>query len=121
MESPITYALIAITCVVSWIALNNRKLADRLKSTGEFSIEVWAAPANVTQEDAYLVSYSGGVTARNVTLAQRAYQYEALTRTGTPVSTPLPTMPSTTFSSVRSFIDAPAWAAALRARMPSRV
>jgi len=30
MESPITYALIAITCVVSWIAFNNRKLADRL-------------------------------------------------------------------------------------------
>ena len=30
MESPVTYALIAITCVVSWIAFNNRKLADRL-------------------------------------------------------------------------------------------
>lgn len=30
MESPITYALIAITCVVSWVAFNNRKLADRL-------------------------------------------------------------------------------------------
>ena len=30
MESPITYALIGITCVVSWIAFNNRKLADRL-------------------------------------------------------------------------------------------
>jgi hypothetical protein len=60
----------------------SRKLADRLKATGEFSIEVWAAPANVTQEDAYIVSYSGGVMARNVTLAQRAYQYEALTRTG---------------------------------------
>lgn len=30
MESPITYLLIAITCVVSWIAFNNRKLADRL-------------------------------------------------------------------------------------------
>lgn len=30
MESPITYALIAITCLVSWIAFNNRKLADRL-------------------------------------------------------------------------------------------
>ena len=31
METPvITYALIAITCVVSWIAFNNRKLADRL-------------------------------------------------------------------------------------------
>jgi membrane associated rhomboid family serine protease len=30
MESAITYALIAITCLVSWIAFNNRKLADRL-------------------------------------------------------------------------------------------
>jgi membrane associated rhomboid family serine protease len=30
MEAPVTYALIAITCVVSWIAFNNRKLADRL-------------------------------------------------------------------------------------------
>lgn len=30
MESLVTYALIAITCVVSWIAFNNRKLADRL-------------------------------------------------------------------------------------------
>ena len=30
METPVTYALIAITCVVSWIAFNNRNLADRL-------------------------------------------------------------------------------------------
>lgn len=30
METPVTYALIAITCVVSWVAFNNRKLADRL-------------------------------------------------------------------------------------------
>ncbi len=30
MESPITYVLIGITCLVSWIAFNNRKLADRL-------------------------------------------------------------------------------------------
>lgn len=30
METPVTYALIAITCVVSWIAFNNRKLADRM-------------------------------------------------------------------------------------------
>ncbi len=38
------------------------------------------APANVTQEDAYIVSYSGGTTARNFTLAQRAYQYEVFAR-----------------------------------------
>lgn len=59
------------------------KLANAIKTTGEYSIEVWAAPANVTQEDAYLVSYSGSAATRNVTLAQRAYQYEALARSTT--------------------------------------
>lgn len=58
----------------------SKKLADMIKSTGEFTIEVWAAPGNVMQENAYIVSYSGGAMARNVTLAQRAYQYEALLR-----------------------------------------
>jgi mono/diheme cytochrome c family protein len=58
----------------------SRKLADLLKATGEFSIEAWAAPANVVQEDAYIVSYSGGTMARNATLAQREYQYEAMVR-----------------------------------------
>jgi len=62
---------------------SSRKLFDRIKQTGEFSIEVWAAPANVTQEDAYIVSYSGGAMVRNFTLAQRAYQYEALVRSST--------------------------------------
>ena len=61
----------------------SKKLSDRIKATGEYSIEVWAAPANVAQEDAYIVSYSGGVMSRNVTLAQRAYQYEALGRSST--------------------------------------
>jgi len=69
----------------------SKKLADMIKPTGEFSIEAWMAPADVVQEDAYAVSYSAGTMARNFTLAQRAYQYEALTRTsktnanGTPV------------------------------------
>ncbi len=58
----------------------SKKLADLIKSTGEFTIEAWMAPANVVQEDAYAVSYSGGTMTRNVTLAQRAYQYEAMTR-----------------------------------------
>lgn len=61
----------------------SKKLSDRIKATGEYSIELWAAPANVTQEDAYLFSYSGGVMSRNVTVAQRAYQYEALARSST--------------------------------------
>jgi Concanavalin A-like lectin/glucanases superfamily len=61
----------------------SKKLADRIKATGEYSIELWAAPANVTQEDAYIFSYSGGVMSRNVTVAQRAYQYEAMGRAST--------------------------------------
>jgi Concanavalin A-like lectin/glucanases superfamily len=61
----------------------SKKLTDRIKATGEYSIEVWAAPANVTQEDAYIISYSGGVMSRNVTISQRAYQYEALGRAST--------------------------------------
>lgn len=64
-------------------AAASSKLATRIKATGEYTIEAWVAPANVTQEDAYIVSYSGGANARNATLAQRAYQYEALARAST--------------------------------------
>lgn len=59
---------------------SSRRLSDTLKASGEFTIEAWIAPANVMQEDAYIVSYSGGTMARNVTLAQREYQYQAMTR-----------------------------------------
>jgi hypothetical protein len=58
----------------------SQKLSNLIKSTGEFTIEAWANNANVAQEDAFIVSYSAGANARNVTLAQRMYQYEAYTR-----------------------------------------
>ena len=58
----------------------SKQLTDLIKSTGEFSIEAWVNTANVAQEDAFIVSYSAGANARNVTLAQRMYQYEAYTR-----------------------------------------
>ncbi|MCU0757965.1 MAG: LamG domain-containing protein [Steroidobacteraceae bacterium] len=58
----------------------SKKLSDMIKSTGEYTIEAWAAPGNVVQEDAYIVSYSGGTMARNMTLAQREYQYQAMNR-----------------------------------------
>jgi mono/diheme cytochrome c family protein len=70
----------------------SKKLADQIKSSGEFSIEAWMAPANVVQEDAYAVSYSAGTMARNVTLAQKAYQYEALTRTSKTDGNGMPTL-----------------------------
>ncbi len=72
----------------------SKKLSDMIQSTGEYSIEVWAAPANVAQADAYIVSYSGSATTRNATLGQHAMQYEARTRsdqTDTNGSPPLQT------------------------------
>ncbi len=59
---------------------SSKKLSDVIKATGEYSVEAWIAPANVMQEDAYIVSYSGGTTSRNFTLAQREYQYQAFAR-----------------------------------------
>jgi hypothetical protein len=58
----------------------SQKLAQMIQSTGEYSIEVWAAPANVMQTDAYIVTYSGDNANRNMTLGQHAMQYEARTR-----------------------------------------
>jgi hypothetical protein len=57
----------------------SQKLAAMIKSTGEYSIEIWATPANLAQTDAYLLAYSGS-SSRNVTLGQHAMQYEARTR-----------------------------------------
>jgi len=58
----------------------SRKIYDSIKNTGEYSVELWTAPANVTQEDAYMASYSGGTAARNFTMGQHAYQYEMFNR-----------------------------------------
>jgi hypothetical protein len=56
------------------------KLGQMIGTTGEYSIEAWIAPANITQTDAYIVTYSSSNTTRNMTLGQHAMQYEARTR-----------------------------------------
>ena len=61
-------------------AAASKKLTDLIKSTGEFTVEAWVNNANVAQEDAYIVSYSAGVNARNFTVSQRMYTYEGHTR-----------------------------------------
>jgi mono/diheme cytochrome c family protein len=61
-------------------ATASKKLADLIKSTGEFTIEAWVNNANVAQENANIVSYSAGAMARNVSLVQQMYQYEMRTR-----------------------------------------
>ena len=57
------------------------KLFDILQESGEFSIEAWVIPANVTQEEARIVSYSAGETTRNFTLQQTLYDYDFQLRT----------------------------------------
>ncbi|WP_323846366.1 LamG domain-containing protein [Microbulbifer magnicolonia] len=54
----------------------SRKLHETLTATGEYTIEAWVAPANVSQEGpARIVSYSGGNDIRNFTLGQAMYNY----------------------------------------------
>ena len=52
------------------------KLHEQILATGEYSIEAWVVPANVTQEMARIVSYSAGNDARNFTLQQTLYNYD---------------------------------------------
>jgi hypothetical protein len=62
------------------LTTSSQKIAQLVQTTGEYSIEVWASPANITQTKANIVSYSGSDTARDATLSQAATQYEAETR-----------------------------------------
>jgi len=59
---------------------NSQKLFDEIRQTGEYSIEAWVVPANVTQEMSRILTYSGGQTARNFTLQQTLYNYDFLHR-----------------------------------------
>lgn len=54
----------------------SRKFQQLIAGTGEYSIEAWVVPGNVTQEDARIVSYSGSTTARNFTMGQTLYNYD---------------------------------------------
>lgn len=62
---------------------SSRKLHSLLTATGEYAIEAWIAPGNVTQEDARIVTYSGSSTTRNTTLSQSLQRYEVLHRSTT--------------------------------------
>lgn len=59
------------------------KLHRLITASGEYTVEAWIAPANVTQEGpARIVSYSGGDEARNFMLGQSMYNYDFLNRAG---------------------------------------
>ncbi len=63
------------------------KLKNFIESTGEYAIEAWVIPANVTQQNANIVAYSGGST-RNFGLDQEMYDYRYRNRIdpGAPLS-----------------------------------
>ncbi len=59
----------------------SKKLFDLMAATGEYTIEAWVTPANVSQDGpARIVSYSGGTETRNFTLGQTLYNYDFLNR-----------------------------------------
>ncbi|WP_417514162.1 LamG-like jellyroll fold domain-containing protein [Marinobacter sp.] len=62
---------------------DSRKLHTLLTGSGEYAIEAWVAPGNITQEDARIVTYSGSSTTRNMTLSQSLQRYEVLHRSTT--------------------------------------
>lgn len=64
---------------------SSRKLFDLINGSGEYSIEAWIIPDNVTQggnnnNPARIVSYSGSDDVRNFTLGQYEYNYSFLNR-----------------------------------------
>ncbi|MGD9168602.1 MAG: LamG domain-containing protein [Candidatus Thiodiazotropha sp.] len=63
---------------------DSRKIAQLIQATGEYTIEAWVVPANVTQEGpARIISYSAGTGVRNFTLGQTLYNYNYLHRSST--------------------------------------
>ncbi len=63
---------------------DSSKLSQLIRATGEYSIEAWVVPGNVTQEGpARIISYSAGATNRNFTLGQSMYNYEFMHRSST--------------------------------------
>ncbi|WP_075187040.1 LamG domain-containing protein [Teredinibacter haidensis] len=60
---------------------SSAKLYDLVRATGEYSIEAWVVPDNVSQDGpARIVTFSGGSEIRNFTLAQTLYNYNFLNR-----------------------------------------
>jgi hypothetical protein len=74
----------------------SQKLASMIQGSGEYTIETWVAPANVAQTNAYIVSYSGSNTTRNMTLGQAVTQYQGLARSSVTDTNGMPPLTTTT-------------------------
>jgi hypothetical protein len=56
------------------------KLFNQLTQSGAYSLELWAAPANVAQKNSFMAGYSGGAGAHDFELAQTQFQYQVFGR-----------------------------------------
>ena len=72
------------------------KFASMIQASGEYTIETWVAPADVTQTNAWILSYSGSNTTRNMTLGQAAMQYQGFARSSTTSTAGMPALLTTT-------------------------
>jgi concanavalin A-like lectin/glucanase superfamily protein len=72
------------------------KFAAMIQASGEYTIETWVAPADVTQTNAWILSYSGSNTTRNMTLGQDAMQYQGFARSSTTSTAGTPALLTTT-------------------------
>lgn len=61
----------------------SQKLLNNIRTRGEYSIEAWVIPADVVQQNKNIISYSGGATERNLTIAQNEYNYQFYNRATT--------------------------------------
>jgi len=66
---------------------DGQKLRDRIVASGQYSIEAWVVPGNVSQgtagNPARIITYSVGEDRRNLTLGQAEYRYEFMHRSST--------------------------------------
>lgn len=59
------------------------KLHQFITGSGEYSLEAWVVPANITQEDRPIITYAGSSEARNFTFGQTLQSYEFFHRSST--------------------------------------
>lgn len=56
------------------------KLYNLISQSGEYSLEAWVMPANITQQNANIVSYALSTQSRNMGLYQNMYSYRSYNR-----------------------------------------
>ena len=61
-------------------ASTSRKLYELIAPGGEYSLEAWVLPANITDENREIVAYGDGATSRNFMLGQFKYDYRYYNR-----------------------------------------